>query len=102
MSYSDLLQFKIQLTIISSIELENRTFDYIVIGSGSGGSVMGARLTQDPSLTTLIIEAGCKDPKLTSEVKTPSLNENSKCTGGNMKISREKKHPLETIRSIFF
>lgn len=44
-------------------------FDFIVVGSGSGGSVVGSRLTEAKSYTTLILEAGCADPALPSEVK---------------------------------
>jgi choline dehydrogenase len=37
------------------------TFDYIVVGSGSAGAVVAARLAEDPDLRILLIEAGGRD-----------------------------------------
>ena len=47
------------ISIPSSGPMEN--FDYIIIGAGSEGCVLANRLSENPSLNILLIEAGCSD-----------------------------------------
>ena len=40
---------------------EADTFDYVIVGAGAAGSILAARLTEDPETTVCVLEAGPPD-----------------------------------------
>src|SRR5262245_49400840 len=49
-----------------------RQYDYLIVGGGSAGCVLANRLTEDPSTTVLVLEAGRSDWRIDPFIHMPA------------------------------
>ena len=57
-------------------------YDYVAVGAGSAGCVLAARLTEDPSVSVVLVEAGLPDTATEIHIPAafPTLFKTRSCT----------------------
>jgi choline dehydrogenase-like flavoprotein len=46
------------ISTISTEEMLQRNYEYVVVGGGTAGLAIAARLTENPAISVLVLEAG--------------------------------------------
>lgn len=52
--------------------IANHTFDYVIVGGGTAGLAVAARLTENPNVSVAVLEAG-SNRMGDKQISTPSL-----------------------------
>ena len=53
-------------------DAEDRIWDYVIVGGGSAGCALANRLSEDPSTSVLVLEAGRSDLKIDAFIHMPA------------------------------
>lgn len=64
----------------SSVGLDNASYDFVIVGGGTSGLVVANRLTENPRVRVLVLEAGTNrlnDPRLMVPGLGPATFEDS-------------------------
>ncbi|KAL2399668.1 hypothetical protein ABEF92_006937 [Exophiala dermatitidis] len=79
-------------------ELISRKYDYVVVGGGTAGLVVAARLTEDPNISVAVLEAGqnrMDDKNVSTPALYPTLKKKKKKKKTRRRRRRRRRRRLE-------
>jgi choline dehydrogenase len=62
-------------------EFSAKSYDFVIVGGGTAGLTLAARLTEDPAITVAVLEAGANrlnDPTILTPALAPAMFGNPK------------------------
>lgn len=93
-----------QMPLLTREEIDyNKQYDYIIVGAGTAGCVLANRLSEDPSVSVLVLEAGSKesDPNIAIPMNYRKLF-NSKVDWGYRSVPQKNSFLGYSKRSPFY
>jgi choline dehydrogenase len=78
----------------------DRRYDFIVVGAGTAGSVVAARLTEDEDISVLLLEAGSATPLAASAIPPawPTLMDSEASWGDTTTLQAQTGRALSFVR----
>ncbi|KAK0707914.1 hypothetical protein B0H67DRAFT_495577 [Lasiosphaeris hirsuta] len=77
---------------LRAADVDGETFDYIIVGGGTSGCVLASRLSEDPSVSVLVLEKGRVDDSFLSRIPLASQNFRFPGLQAVMRLSEPIRH----------